>query len=440
MKILKIEPIKKEAPRKTRVAAYARVSDGKDAMLQSLSAQISYYSKYIQNHPEWDFVAVYADEALTGTKDTRPEFQRLLADCKAGLIDLVLTKSISRFARNTVTILESVRDMKEIGVDIFFEEQNIHSLSGDGELMLTILSSYAQEESRSCSENCRWHIRKQFAEGKPTGGNMLGYKQVNGVFTIIPEEAELVRQIYNDYLSGMGFTAIEKKLHSQGVNFTKSSISKLLRSEKYIGDMLLQKTFTLDHISKKQIKNEGQMPQYYVQNSHEPIVNRETFTAVQEEIKRRAVHFKCNDEAPKTYPFTGKIVCKKCGAHYRRKITAAGTKYEKAVWICGTFNTYGKEACESQQIPEDILKEKAGEALGVTGNYDYSFDEWQFEQVVKEIQVPEPGKLIFIYHTDIKPRELTWQNKSRKNSWTPEMREAARQRQLAKNPAKEGKE
>lgn len=225
MRISRIDPVKKEAPRKTRVAAYARVSSGKDAMLHSLSAQISYYSEYIQNTPEWDFIAVYADEALTGTKDTRPEFQRLLADCKAGLIDLVLTKSISRLARNTVTILESVRELKEIGVDIYFEEQNIHSLSGDGELMLTILSSYAQEESRSCSENIRWHIRKQFAEGKPTGGNMLGYKQVNGVFTIIPEEAELVRQIFNYYLSGMGFTAIEKKLHSQGVKFTKSAIS-----------------------------------------------------------------------------------------------------------------------------------------------------------------------------------------------------------------------
>lgn len=155
MKISKIEPQKKEAPRRTRVVAYARVSDGKDAMLHSLSAQISYYSEYIQSHPDWDFIAVYADEALTGTKDTRPEFQRLIADCKSGLIDLVLTKSISRLARNTVTILESVRAMKEIGMDIFFEEQNINSLSGDGELMLTILSSYAREESRSCSENVR---------------------------------------------------------------------------------------------------------------------------------------------------------------------------------------------------------------------------------------------------------------------------------------------
>ncbi len=427
MKISKIGPPKKEAPRRTRVAAYARVSDGKDAMLHSLSAQISYYSEYIQNHPDWDFVAVYADEALTGTKDTRPEFQRLLTDCKAGLIDLVLTKSISRLARNTVTILESVRELKEIGVDIYFEEQNIHSLSGDGELMLTILSSYAQEESRSCSENVRWHIRKQFAEGKPTGGNMLGYKQIDGVFTIIPEEAELVRQIFDDYLAGMGFTAIEKKLLSQGVKFTKSAISNLLRSEKYIGDMLLQKTFTLDHISKKQIKNEGQMPQYYVQNSHEPIVSREVFAAVQEEIKHRAVHFKCSTEAPKTYPFTGKIFCDKCGAHYRRKITAAGTKYEKAVWICGTFNTYGKEVCNSQQIPEDILEANFAELV-----HRDEFEDTLFKYLIQKIRVPEHNKLIFIF-VNGEEKEVTWENRSRRNSWTPEMREAARQRQLAKN-------
>lgn len=194
--------------------------------LRNLAAQISYYSDYIQRHLDWEFVQVFADEAKTGTKNTRPEFQRMLDECRAGRIDMVITKTISRLARNTVTILESVRALKELGIDIYFEEQNIHSLSGDGELMLTILSSYAQEESRSCSENCKWHIRKQFAEGRPTGGNMLGYKQVGGMFTIIPEEAELVRQIFEDYLAGMGFTAIEKKLHSQGIKFSKSAITK----------------------------------------------------------------------------------------------------------------------------------------------------------------------------------------------------------------------
>lgn len=316
-------------------------------------------------------------------------------------------------------------------MDIYFEEQNIHSLSGDGELMLTILSSYAQEESRSVSENCKWHIRKQFAEGKPTGGNMLGYKQVDGVFTIIPEEAELVRQIFEDYLSGMGFTAIEKKLRSQGVKFTKSAIANLLKSEKYIGDMRLQKTFTLDHISKRQLKNEGQLPQFYVENSHEPIISRETFAAVQEEITCRAAHFKAKPEKPTSYPFTGMIKCGKCGANYRRKITAIGTKYEKPVWICGTFNTYGKDECDSQQIPEAILESKIVELLPIG-----EFDERFFKHLYIEIRVPEPGKLIFVAVSGDE-RAVTWEHSSRRNSWTPEMREAARQRQLARLQSKE---
>jgi len=431
MQVSKIEAIPKDLPHRTRVAAYARVSDGKDAMLHSLAAQVSYYSDLIQDNPGWEFVSVFADEALTGTRDTRPEFQRMLAACRTGDVDMVITKSISRFARNTVTILESVRELKEIGVDVYFEEQNIHSLSGDGELMLSILSSYAQEESRSCSENCRWHIRKQFAEGKPTGGNMLGYKQVDGVFTIIPEEAELVRQIFEDYLSGMGFTAIEKKLRSQGIKFTDTAVSKLLRNEKYVGDMVLQKTFVLDHISKKKMINKGQMPQFFVQDSHEPIVSRALFAKVQTEIKRRAEHFHAKPEPPKTYPFTGMIRCGICGAGYRRKITAAGTKYEKPVWICGTFNTYGKSACDSQQIPEAILEAKAAEALGRD-----KFDPDIMKMMISEIRVPEHNRLIFVF---VGGHEfpVDWKNPSRRQSWSSEMRETARRRQIDRHRAKE---
>jgi len=431
MRISKIEAKEQSREGKKCVAAYARVSDGKDAMLHSLSAQISYYSEYIQRNPDWIFVSVYADEAITGTKDSRPEFQKMLSDCKLGLIDMVITKSISRLARNTVTVLESVRALRELGVDIYFEEQNIHSLSNDGEFLLTILASYAQEESRSCSENCIWHIRKQFTEGKPTGGNLLGYKQVNGVLTIIPEEAELVRQIFDDYLSGMGFTAIEKKLRSEGVKFTKSAISALLRNEKYIGDLRLQKTLTLDHISKKQIKNTGQMPQYYVRDAHDGIISRKQFAAVQEEIKRRGEFFGTKPERPKTYPFTGKIKCGICGANYRHKITAIGTKYEKAVWICATYNTYGKDECDSQQIPEDILKSKTAEVLCRP-----EFEEEIFNYHISEIHVPGHNRLVFVLANG-EEKEITWENSSRRNSWTPEMRETERQRQLSKKQFKE---
>ena len=195
--VRKISPSVPPVPARLRVAAYARVSSGKDAMLQSLAAQVSYYSNLIQQRLDWEYAGVYADEALTGTKDTRPEFQRLIADCKDGKIDLIITKSISRFARNTVTLLETVRELKLLGVDVYFEEQNIHSMSGDGELMLTILASYAQEESRSVSENCKWRIRKRFQQGEIVNLRfMYGYRINNGQIEIDQEQAEIVRMIY----------------------------------------------------------------------------------------------------------------------------------------------------------------------------------------------------------------------------------------------------
>ena len=245
-----IKPVPKE-PLKLRVCAYARVSSAKDAMLHSLSAQVSYYSSYIQQNPDWEYKGVYADEAFTGTKDNRPEFQRLLNDCRAGKLDLIITKSISRLARNTVTMLETVRELKALNIDIYFEEQNIHSLSGDGELMLTILASYAQEESLSVSENCKWRIRTQFAKGRPVSISMLGYKLIQGKLVIIPEEAEVVRMIFCDYLSGMSKVGIAQKLNELGIKtkrggiWHESMVKYLLENEKYTGDMLLQKTFVL---------------------------------------------------------------------------------------------------------------------------------------------------------------------------------------------------
>ena len=199
-----------------RVAAYARVSSGKEAMLHSLSEQISYYSDHIQSHPGWEYAGVYADADYTGTKDSRPEFQRLLADCRAGKIDRVLTKSLSRFARNTVTLLEIVREMKALGIAIVFEKENIDTSSGDGELMLSILASFAQAESLSVSENCKWRIRKDFAEGKTMNLALLyGYRSVNGKIEIVPEEAEVVRRVFAAYLSGIGTPTIAAMLRRE---------------------------------------------------------------------------------------------------------------------------------------------------------------------------------------------------------------------------------
>lgn len=203
---IKIISKEKQMPKLVKVAAYARVSSDKDAMLHSLSSQVSYFSKMIQSHDSWKYVGVYSDEGMTGTKSNRQGFIKMIEDAKAGKIDIIVTKSLSRFARNTVDCLKTIREMKVINVDIFFEEQNIHTLSSNGEFLISLLAGYAQEESRQCSENTLWRVRKNFKEGKPYGGSsMLGYKLEKGKFTVVPEEAELVRRIYDLYLTGNEF-------------------------------------------------------------------------------------------------------------------------------------------------------------------------------------------------------------------------------------------
>ena len=292
--IQKLEPTKPIQPKLLRVAAYARVSSGKDAMLHSLSAQVSYYNDLIQKNPEWLFCGVYADEAMTGTKENRTEFQKMLIACRNGEINLIITKSISRFARNTVTLLETVRELKDIGVDVYFEEQNIHSMSSDGELMLTILASYAQEESLSVSENQKWRIRRDFQQGRVCSMRMLGYKRTaDGSLEIIPEESAIVRRIFSEYLAGSGKLKIANMLNEEhiptinGCTWTTEDIRRILINEKYAGNMLLQKSFRENHITKRKVRNIGQLPQYYVEESHEPIIEPEIFELVQGLIKKR---------------------------------------------------------------------------------------------------------------------------------------------------------
>lgn len=412
-------------PSRTRVAAYARVSSGKDAMLHSLAAQVSFYSNLIQGNADWEYCGVYADEALTGTKDSRPEFQRLIVDCKAGMIDLVLTKSISRFARNTVDLLGTVRELKSLSVDVFFEEQNIHTMSSDGELMLTILASYAQEESRSASENQKWRIRKNYKEGRSTNHiRIYGYECKNTELTVIPEEAEIVQMIFADYLGGMGRNAIMKKLTRLGVptknggRWTESSIFSILQNEKYIGDTLLQKSFIADHLTKLQKQNKGELPQYYVEGTHEAIIGHDTFDAVKKEMARRAA--KINHPGTRTFSeFSGVIHCQRCGANFRRKINGSGTKYAKVTWACATFTYRGKDFCGAKRIPENILKEKCAEVLGLA-----EYDDKVFSREIQSINVPEDGILEFEYQ-DGHSAMVTWENRSRRESWTDEMKAAA---------------
>lgn len=351
--------------RKKRVAAYARVSSGKDAMLHSLSAQVSYYNDLIQNHGDWLYVGVYSDEAKTGTKDSRSGFQDLVADCRAGKIDMVITKSISRFARNTVTLLQTVREFKALGVDIYFEEQNIHTMSGDGELMMTILASYAQEESRSASENQKWRVKRNFEAGIPWDRTLLGYRMENDHYIIVPKEAEIVRRIYNEYLSGSGYNSIAKMLNDEGIlsrfggKWNQSAVSRVLSNYTYTGNLLLQKTFSENHITKRKMFNTGELPKYHAEDAHEAIIDMETFQAVQKEKERRASQFIKKPSTKKIYPFTGLLVCDNCGKNYRRKVTKTG-----AAWVCGTFNSLGKAVCASKQIPEFTLQQVTADVLG----------------------------------------------------------------------------
>lgn len=407
-------PMLPELPSRKRVCGYARVSSGKDEMLHSLAAQVSYYSNLIQGKPEWDYVGVYADEAETGTKDTRPEFMQLLEDCRAGKIDLIITKSISRFSRNTVTLLETVRELKSLSIGVFFEEQNIYSLSGDGELMLSILASYAQEESRSTSENQKWRVKRNFEDGKPWSSKIFGYRYDNGKFIIVPEEAETVRRIYDDYLSGLGVTAIAKVLSEENVltrskhsSWNKSSVEVILKNYNYTGNLLLQKTYSENHITKRRCTNHGEMPQYHAESTHEPIISLDTFNATQAERERRAKKYKCKQVPRKTYPFTGLLTCNNCGKHYRRKTTKAGI-----VWICSTFNSLGKKQCASKQIPETTLMELASE-----------FDD------IKSLVVCNDNWLIF-YLADGSVVNRQWQDRSRRESWTEEMKDKARKQAL----------
>jgi len=292
-KIQIIESIKPTQQAKKRVAAYARISIERGRMFNSLSAQVSYYNTFIQKNTGWEYAGVYADSGETGTTTGRDEFQRLIADCEAGKIDIVLTKSISRFARNTVDLLQVVRRLRELDVEVRFERENINSATADGEIMLSILASFAQEESRQVSENIKWTIRNGFKKGKPHHIRMYGYCNENGECVIVPDEADVVKRIFAYYLQGLTAKEIASKLNSEeikniyGVDFKHSSITKMLGNERYIGTLLLQKTYVIDHISKKRKINNGELPMYLIEDAHPAIISKEIFQAVQDERMRR---------------------------------------------------------------------------------------------------------------------------------------------------------
>ena len=295
-KIIQITPSMPQLQRKKRVAAYARVSMDSERLMHSLSAQVSYYSELIQKNPEWIYAGVYADEGITGTlKSKRNEFKRMLEDCENGKIDIILVKSISRFARNTVDLLDTVRHLKGLGIEVRFEKENINSLSSDGELMLSILASFAQEESHSISDNVKWGTRKRFEKGIPNGrARVFGYRWADDTLVIESDEAEIVQRIYSEFLSGSSPRKIAKNLNADkittinGCKWSDFNIRYILKNITYTGNMLMQKSFVDDSISKKRKQNIGELTQYFVENTHEPIIDKTIFDKVQSEFITRS--------------------------------------------------------------------------------------------------------------------------------------------------------
>ena len=364
-----------ETKRQLRVAAYCRVSTDEEEQLTSYEAQQTYYTDYIMKNQDWTMAGIFADEGITGTSARkRPEFLRMIRLCKKKKIDVVLTKSISRFARNTVDCLNYIRVLKELGIAVIFEKENINTMESDSEILITMMGAFAQAESESISANVRWGKRQAMREGKAT----MQYKKLyafrkgdDGEPEIIPEQAEIVKDIYNQYLMGASLRMIKEELEASGVlnvsggtEWTLSAIRSILSNEKYCGDVLLQKTYISDCISKKVIKNTGQLPMYLVQDHHEGIVSRETFDAVQTEIARRnAAKSPSKKNAPtgmasysSKYALSERLVCGECGTLYRR-CTWSKKGRKRVVWRCVSRLDYGTKYChQSPSMDEEALQ------------------------------------------------------------------------------------
>lgn len=368
--------------KKLKVAAYCRVSTELEQQESSYEAQVEYYTEKIEENPNWKNAGIYADDGKSATNTKkRDDFNAMIKDALDGKIDMILTKSVSRFARNTVDSLLTIRKLKEKNIAVVFEKEGVNTLDGTGEILITILSSLAQEESRNISENTRWGVVRRFEKGKVivNHSKFMGYtKNEKGELVIVPEEAEIVRLVFRLYLEGYSAGKISRHLEEKGIKTATGQekwhdtvIMKMLKNEKYMGDALLQKTYTVDFMTKKKVINNGIVPQYYVEDDHEPIIPRELFYRVQEEIMRRsslrksAVTRKKNQKSQYSsgYALTGILLCGKCGQEYRR-VTWARNGKKKIVWRCSNRLTNGVKKCgDSETLEEGALNRAVMEAI-----------------------------------------------------------------------------
>ena len=391
------------AARKKRVAAYARVSTEQDEQQSSYEAQVDFYTRHIKSNPDWEFVEVFADRGITGTNTkNRENFNRMIDLALNGGIDIILTKSISRFAQNTVDTLQTVRELKAVGVEVRFEKENLHTFDPKCEMMLTIMSSLAQEESRSISENVRWGKQKSMRDGKVSlaYSRFLGYKKgADGRPEIVEEEAAIIRKIYDLFLSGKTINEIAAILTSMGVltpagrtKWSVSTVRSILSNEKYKGEALLQKTFTVDYLTKEVRKNNGEVPSVRVRNSHEPIIEPEVFDRVQEILaestKRRA-------KVRTRHPFAGKLVCGDCGSFYGHKVwrlRSTGEHYN--VWYCN-HKYDGDKTCDSPRLRDEEIKAAFEKTLQKCGDPNPVYTDEKWTELVESVKVCRGGHLIF---------------------------------------------
>lgn len=389
-----------------KVAAYARVSTDHAEQQASYEAQIRYYTAYIQGRADWQFVSMYSDEGVSGTSTKRREgFRQMIADALAGKIDLILTKSVSRFARNTVDSLTAIRTLKAQGVECYFEKENIWTLDAKGELLITIMSSLAQEESRSISENVTWGMRKNFQNGKAfiPFKHFLGYDRgPNGEFVLNPVQAETVRQIYRLYLEGFSFYAIATRLTAQGVStpcgravWNGSTIHNILKNEKYRGDALLQKRYSQDFLTKKMIVNRGEVPQYYVEDAHEAIIDPQTFEMVQAELLRRAG---LAGKYSGGHIFSSKLQCGDCGGWYGPVVWHPGGQYRRVVWRCrNKYKRSGPDRCATPHVTEEMVRAAFVRAL----------NHLAAQKTARTAPQPDPGAVSGALFVTAEQEELT---------------------------------
>ena len=384
--------------RKLRVAAYCRVSTELEQQQSSYDIQIEYYTRHIMQNPNWIFAGVFADDGRSATNTfRRDDFNQLMNQCMKGKVDMVITKSISRFARNTVDCISWVRKLKEKNVAVYFEKENLNTLDDSTEMILTILSSQAQEESRAISTNVKWGYARKFEKGESTRQRSYGFRKApTGEMCIVEEEAAVIRNMARWFLDGDSLERIKHRLEEAGIETTTGkktwstgTIYNILINEKIMGDVLLQKTFTSDYLTKRRVKNSGQQKQYYVKNHHEAIIPKTVYYKIQEEIARRSSLKKAGTRKGKTaqgvysskYALTGIMVCNECGAHYRRTTWAKNGK-KVIVWRCINRLEHGTKQChESPTLKEEVIQEAI---MGKLHSLSIDQEEENFLNGVKE--------------------------------------------------------